>query len=203
MELPVKQEAFKCWLESYGIACGNILGEVKHRGQHFKTFHVKVLSRQSLQVFLVLLVCFNCNVLWLEIKPCKQYQLHQCWLHLSSPKSWNLNNFFFVAVHSFSYHNRESVLEQNKSMKVHCFIQTTYHTKITSFFYFFYFAALSEWRPQALSCSVYANSKGRTGPSDSVAWVDVTRTWPWQQWKPGWAIVTRRLHPSSVWNILR
>lgn len=35
VELPVKQEAFKRWLESYGIACRNILKEVKHRGQRF------------------------------------------------------------------------------------------------------------------------------------------------------------------------
>lgn len=71
MELPVKQEAFKCWLENYGIACGNILGEVKHKGQHSKTFHVRVLSHQALQVFLAPVVCFNGNVLQLEMKPCK------------------------------------------------------------------------------------------------------------------------------------
>lgn len=150
-------------------------------------------------VFFVCLVCFNGIVLWLEIMPCKQY----IWFHSFALKLWNSSSLLLTCSSiSSSYRNSESVLKQNKSMKTLCFIQTTSRTKIT-LFSFFFFPALSEWRPQALSCSVYANSKGRTGPSDSVAWVDVTRTWPWQQWKPGWAIVTRRLHPSSVWNILR
>lgn len=110
MELPVKQEAFKCWLESYGIACGNIFGEVKRRGQHSKTFHVKVLSRQTAQVFLVLPGCFNCHVPAIG----GSAQLYQ--FPIAADRGaltghlWNSNNFFVDSV-SLPI---KSVLKQNK-----------------------------------------------------------------------------------------
>lgn len=63
VELPVKQEAFKRWLESYGIACRNILKEVKHRGQRFPWLPMSRSHSSDPSSFLSLVFCLDCNLL--------------------------------------------------------------------------------------------------------------------------------------------
>lgn len=145
-----------------------------------------------------LLCCFIWIVMFYDLK--SSHGKNISWLHFSPLPFWNSASFMLLLQHFLL---KTVKVCQNKANKWKNSVSSRQPTVPRWAFFSVFFAALSEWRPPALSCSVYANSKGRTGPSDSVAWVDVTRTWPWQQWKPGWARVTRRLHPSSVWNILR
>lgn len=174
------------------------IGEVKCRGQHSKTFHVKVFSCETLWIF-TQMHFLKKIIMFIDWK-IKQYKMYHfiafSYTEIQEVFCWHTTAFPFLLIQwkcSKTKQINDSTLfhPDNLPHQNNLFSPPSL------------FSALSEWRPHALSCSVYANSKGRTGPSDPVAWVDVTRTWPWQQWKPGWAIVTHRLHPSSVWNILR
>lgn len=137
VELPVKQEAFKCWLESYGIACGNIFGEVKRRGQHSKTFHVKVLSRQTAQVFLVLPGCFNCHVPAIG----GSAQLYQ--FPIAADRGALTGIFGIQITFSLTAVLFLSKVCWNKTNQwKYCHVHATYRTKITSFFFLFFLFSL-------------------------------------------------------------
>lgn len=134
MELPVKQEAFKCWLESCGIACGNIFGEVKHRGQHSKTFHAEVLSLgRPFELFqfcwFVLIVTFR------DCKSSRAKTSADC--NSPTPELLQLKQLLVDTVGLQSFFFSRKCAETNKSMKVFRFIQTTCRTKRTAFFLFF------------------------------------------------------------------
>lgn len=65
VELPVKQETFKCWLESYGIACKKHTEGGQTQRSALQDFPCQAPTHQTLQVFS--LWCFVSVVMCLKI----------------------------------------------------------------------------------------------------------------------------------------